>query len=196
MKKYLSILAAAVLAAPSFAVVVTFDALGGTVLSGANAVSTDFTISGTNGTAVRGVMGPNGTVGGLQDNTRSGYRLDFNIAGVNSASIDVGDFNEDSENIYLRAYDSSNNLLASALGFLPSSQVTYSTLSVLAGADISYILFGGDVGSTGFLNAVYFDNLNYSSRAPGSVPDSGASVLLLGVALCGLVGLKRRVLVG
>jgi hypothetical protein len=197
MKKILTILAAAALAAPGFAVVVTFDGFGaGTVLSGANAVSPDFTISGTNGTAVRAATGPNFTVGGLQDDIRSGYRIDFNIAGVSSASIDLGDFNQDSENIYLSAFDSGNNHLGTVLGFLPASQQTYSTLAIFAGTDISYILFGGDTGNQGFFNSVYFDNLNYSSRAPGGVPDSGASVLLLGVALCGLVGLKRRVLVG
>lgn len=192
MKKILILIAAVGLATPSFAIVVDFNSIaGGTVISGAGAVTTDFTISGVapGNPTVRATNGPNSTIGGLQDSTRTGYRIDFNVGGVNFVSVDIGDFNQDSENIYLQAYSFSNVLLGSDTFALPGPQNTYQTLSVGAG-NISYILFGGGAGSAGGVNSVLFDNVSYD--VVSGVPDGGANIAMLGLALAGMIGFRRK----
>lgn len=48
---------------------------------------------------------------------------------------------------------------------------------------------------TGVANQIGFDNITLGSETPGGVPDGGASALLLGMGLIGLVGFSRRLAV-
>ncbi|ARE38751.1 hypothetical protein RGUI_0610 [Rhodovulum sp. P5] len=117
--------------------------------------------------------------------TSDGYRADFaNV--VSSVSVDVGDNNADADDLYLEAYDSLDNLIASDTAFIDSAFVGFETLSV-AGTDIAYVIFGG-YGVGGLMN-VYADNLIFETVA-ADVPLPAGGALLFGAL--GAFGLARR----
>ena len=104
----------------------------------------------------------------------------FNVAGVNSVSIDIGDFNGDPDNIFLNGYDSDNNLIAMDSAFNPGSLVGLTTLSIMA-SNIAWIEFGG--GSQSFPFSVFADNLTFDVA---EIPLPGALILLI----TGIAGLR------
>jgi len=98
--------------------------------------------------------------------TGSAYRADFDPL-VTAFSVDLGDFAEDEDNLFLNAFDSNNNLLDSdnaTLGFGIEALIT----QAVAGSSISYVEFG----STGnFDNSVFADNLAFTQvPLPGALP--------------------------
>jgi hypothetical protein len=107
------------------------------------------------------------------------YIATFKIGGVRSVSVDLGDFGDDADHLFLNAYGSSG-WLASTDYTIPATLYGGHTLSVFTSEDIKYVTFGTD---TPFPGSVYFDNFTY-------VPLPGA-VWLLGSGLLGLVGLRR-----
>lgn len=102
---------------------------------------------------------------------------------VNSVSVTLGDYDQDADNLYLYAYDSSNNLIASDFFANPASSTSGHTLSV-TGPNIAYVEYYG-VGVNN--NSVYWDNLSFNA----SVPEP-AALGLLGIGLLGLYFTQRK----
>jgi hypothetical protein len=131
---------------------------------------------------------PNGTRGIIANDGNAFVPFRADIAGGTSfVSIDLGDYNSDADNLYLRAYDASNNLIASATDFIDASFVGMKTLSVSA-ANIAYVRFGG----TGFLEQsnVYADNFTYEGRG---VPEPTTwAMMIAGFGLAGAAVRSRR----
>jgi hypothetical protein len=69
----------------------------------------------------------------------------------------MGDYDSDEDTIYLVAYDSSGNVVASDSAVLPATLIGRMSLSVRSSTvNIAYIDFWG-VGAN--INSVYFDNV-------------------------------------
>jgi hypothetical protein len=79
-------------------------------------------------------------------------------APVSEASVTMGDYGADSDNLYLKAYDSSNNLVDSDLKSIPSGLGGGVDLLV-SGSNIAYVEFYGRGLNE---NSVYFDNLCFT----------------------------------
>jgi hypothetical protein len=122
---------------------------------------------------------PNGTRG-LIANPFDTIRVDFDSA-VTTVSVDMGDFNADSDDLYLTAFDSSGNVLDSDTLFIDASFTGMVTLSVNS-PGIAYVTFVG-VGFNGESN-IYADNFTFDI-----IPTPSAAALL---GLSGLVATRRR----
>jgi len=128
---------------------------------------------------------PNSTLGILGDNPRQEYRADI-AGGAGFVSVDLGDYGNDLDNIYLKAFDSSDNLLASTSQFCCS--ITEMITLALTTANISYALFGSAGGT--YPHSVYADNFTYRGGVP-QVP-LPAALFMFAPALLGFLGLRRR----
>ena len=199
MKAYLTLAAALVVSTRVAAVTIDFESFGvGTVVSGPGVFSDlAFSRGGETISVTSAVPGPDlsGSRTASGDPfTGNPFRADFSIGGVTSVSVAMGDFNADSENLFLNAFDSLNNLLASDAAFLAASVFGGPTLTVASATAIAYVTFGS---SGSFPNSVFFDNFTYTATATdvppptNNVPDASASAMLLGLSLCGLTAFRR-----
>jgi len=177
-------------ALPAFADTIDFES-GGPVGSVDSFVLGGVTFStlGTPGGGLLFIAGgsPNGTQGLLDGNSpRRTIRADFGSL-VDFVSIDLGDFDQDADTLWLRAYDSSDALVGSASEFIDESFIGMKTLSLLV-SGISYVTFGAEAPA-GDGNSAYADNLTFRSGA--NVPEPAALSLLL-VGLAGLKFARRK----
>ena len=148
-----------------------------------------FSTLGTPGGGMLFVVGgaPNGTQALLDNNSpRRTIRADF-ASLVDFVSIDLGDFNQDADTLWLRAYNSSDVLLGSASESIDENFNGMKTLSLLV-AGISYVTFGAEAPA-GDGNSAYADNLTFRSGA--DVPEPATLSLLL-VGLAGLKFARRK----
>ncbi|MBT8338882.1 MAG: hypothetical protein HKP58_14460, partial [Desulfatitalea sp.] len=110
----------------------------------------------------------------LLDTDMYGSTLTF-LTNVTDVSIFVGDYGEDEDPVYLEAYDSVGNLLASDAFVVPDTMIGGETLSVASLSAISYVTFKS---GNPYPGSVYWDDIEYTA-ASASVPEP-ATLLLLG----------------
>lgn len=140
-----------------------------------------FSASGGGGSILTGTT-PNGTFGLLDNNTpRKELRADIS-SGTTFVSVDLGDYDADSDRLFLEVFDTGNNSLGYTDLVISSDFVGMQTLS-LSALNIAYAVFGARDAVNG--SSVYADNFTFES-----VPAPGA--ILLGSIGIGLVSWLRR----
>ena len=181
--------ALALAASTANAALVDFNALSGnvsgvnlggvTITAGASQVTTD--LFGNTPYGTRGILAYDPNCGCFPDL----FRATFDGL-VSAVSVDLGDLGADEDNLFLMAYSAGDVLIDQFFVTLAVGVAGMRTLTV-AGANISYVVFGGS-GFNGE-NNVYADNLVFAPSV-STVPLPAGGLLLLG-ALTGL-GLARR----
>lgn len=119
----------------------------------------------------------------------SPFRADFNILKVKEVSVLLGDFRADSDNIFLRAFNSYGNFIDESLLTIDSSVLGGEQLTVTSANDnINYVEFGS-IGS--YQNSVYADRFSYKvvTTVPEKSPIFG--LLSLGIFVSSTL-LKRK----
>jgi hypothetical protein len=165
------------------AVTIDFNALSGNL--GASYTSGAVTFVPTSGGTLEALTTPNGSIG-LLPSSSPYSTIRANIAGgTTSVSVDLGDYNQDSDTVFLEIFNAANVSLGSTSQLLASNFTGMVTLSLSAN-DIAYAVFGAkDPAVAG--SSVYADNFNYAARTP----DAGSTLAFFGACL-GLMGLAAR----
>lgn len=169
---FAAIMAGALLAVvPAQATTINFDA----GVNGPSYSESGVTFTGLGGGSFTTLFGPtpNGTFGLIVDNFNP-IQGSF-LSAVSMVSVDLGDFNADADDLFLRAYDSADNFLGQDTLTIPSTFTGLMTLNV-SFAGISRVEFGG-VGLNGQSN-VYADNFSFDMAGNG-VPEPAAWAMLV-----------------
>lgn len=164
------------------AVVVDFESYA--VSNVASIVDADFTLTSNSATfdiTSSAPWGGNSLINYF--NGGNTFTVAFNSL-IDFFSIDVGDYNQDEDNVSLQLFDSSWNLLGSDSATNPASSSTALTLSVSA-ANAAYAVFSD---ADPFPGAVYWDNMTYEKS---SVPEP-SGLLLLGIGMLGFALMRRN----
>ena len=129
---------------------------------------------------------PNGTFALLEESepTRNFLRADIS-GGAVSVSVDLGDFDFDSDLLFLEVFDSSDTSLGRTEFFIEASFTGMETLS-LSTPGISYAIFGAIDVVNG--SSVYADNFTIT---PIPEPETYA-MLLAGLGLLGFTARRRK----
>lgn len=186
MKKYLlAATAATLVTAPAHALtIIDFDA--GVTGPSYSESGVDFTPIG-GGAFVNLGNTPNGTRGLIAQDAEL---IPINAViggGTDFVSVDLGDFNADSDDIFLRAYDAANVFLGEDTLTLAAAFSGMETLSV-SFANISRVEFGG-VGINGH-SSVFADNFTFNEMA-AAVPEPATwAFMIFGFGAIG--GAMRR----
>jgi len=162
------------------AAVITFDSLPGNT---STYTEQGVTFSAGGQTLLR-LAAPGGSPSLLVDGSPRNPTMAVIAGGTGFVSVDLGDFNADQDDLFLRVYDAADVLLGEALLTIPADFTGMKTLSVSANG-IAYAVMGG-VGVNG--SSVFIDNFTW--RAGGGVPEPAAWAMML--AGFGLVGSAMR----
>ncbi len=113
------------------------------------------------------------------------------VGGASSISVDLGDYrNVDSETVFLKGYNASGGLVASASKYVAIDFPDMTTLSISGGC-FAYAVFGSFDSSLDNGSSVRADNFTYEPCVcPSVIPAPGA--ILLAAMGTGLVGHLRR----
>ncbi len=185
MKKYLlAATAATLVTAPAHALtIIDFDA--GVAGPSYSESGVDFTPIGGGAFEILGNT-PDGTRGLI---ARNGDFVPVNAViggGTDFVSVDLGDFNADSDDIFLRAYDAANVFLGEDTLTLAAAFSGMETLSV-SFANISRVEFGG-VGVDG--SSVFADNFTFYELAAAVPEPTTWAFMIFGFGAIG--GAMRR----
>ena len=190
MKLTILALAGVLAAFNASAVTVDFNSLSGSLGSTYSTAGITFSTTGSGGLTV-GIT-PNGTAGLLGGNTQPYQFIRADIAGDASfVSVDLGDYDQDADTIFLQVFDSANNSLGFSSQLLDASFTGMVTLNWSA-ANIAYAVFGSTAPSTGG-SSVYADN--FTTRGASTVPDASSTLGLLaaGLSTLGLAARRRKI---
>ncbi|WP_414664728.1 hypothetical protein [Horticoccus sp. 23ND18S-11] len=175
----------ALTSAVAHAVTVDFNAVAASI--GASYTSGAVTFVPTAGSDLTTGVGPNGTRGLLGSDGEPYYTIRANIAGgTSSVSVDLGDFDQDADTIFLEIFSAANVSLGYTSQLLATSFSGMVTLN-LSASNIAYAVFGSIAPSAGG-SSVYADNFTYGAA---STPDAGSTLALFAAGL-GLVGVAAR----
>ncbi len=165
----------------SVATTITFDSplslssVSSYTESGVTFTAPDFSTVGT----------PNGTQGLLEGSSpRNFFRADI-AGGAAMVSVDLGDFNADSDLLFLDVYNSLNISLGHTDLFIDSSFSGMKTLS-LSTPGIAYAIFGATDAING--SSVFADNFVF---APVPEPET-YGMMLMGLCMIGFIARRRR----
>lgn len=140
------------------------------------------TFTGTGGGALWAGTGPNGTLGLLAGSSPlEELRADI-AGGALSVSVDIGDYDGDSDRLFLEIFDSGGTSLGYTDLVIAADFIGMETLT-LSAPNIAYAIFGARDAVDG--SSVYSDNFTYER-----IPAPGA--ILLGTIGVSLVGWLRR----
>ena len=124
-------------------------------------------------------------------------RLTFGDGPVIAFSINMGDKGGDADDIYLKLYSQSGDLIDTRSGIIPKGDNSVYTLAC-ASDGIAYVDFRGE-GVSG--NTVYFNNVCFSLESGADLPGDDTPVstvpipgsfVMLACGLIGLTGLGRK----
>jgi hypothetical protein len=166
--------------------VITFEAFPSGPFASHTEQGVTFSAVGGGGLIIR-TGTPNGTKGLLETHSpRRLLRADIG-GGATFVSVDLGDYNADSDRLRLEIFDAANISLGFTSLNLPSSFVGMKTLS-LSAPNIAYAIFGADMAVNG--SSVYADNFTWEpASSAGHMPEPASlSVLALGA----LAAFRRR----
>lgn len=190
MKKAMSVLSlvGVLCSAPAAGVVIDFNSAPPGCYSAYTDQGVTFTASdGLGLTSFNFASSPNGTpgvIGCFVTGSFASTIATFASTYTGSVSVDLGDFNEDAETVFLELYDAANNLLAQASQLLAADFIGMVTLAASA-ANVAYAVFGGS-GELG--SSVYGDNFTF---APQVIPEP-APLAMIALGLVLLAARRRR----
>jgi hypothetical protein len=171
-----------------FSTTITFDEAGFPAGPFASTTFAGVTFSAAGGGgAIITSPDPNGTLGLLDMNSPHKELVALIAGGATFVSVDLGDFDQDADLVFLQAFDAANNSLAFTSLLIPATFTGLETLSITA-VGIDHVQFGArDPAGDG--NSVYADNFTFTAS---SVPEP--SSLLSGSFAVGLTvfGFRRR----
>lgn len=171
------------------AVTVDFNSLA-TGFLGASYTSGAVTFVPTSGSTLTALTTPNGTVGlfGGDPISPPYPTIRANITGgATAVSVDLGDYNDDADTIFLEIFNSANVSLGSTSQSLASTFTGMRTLSLSAN-DIAYAVFGATSPAVNG-SSILADNFTYTGAV--RTPDAGSTLALFAASL-GLIGLAAR----
>jgi len=130
---------------------------------------------------------PNGTLGLLDMcSPKKELRADISL-GASSVSVDLGDYNVDSDLIFLEIFDLTDNLIGYTDMVISEAFVDMETLT-LSAPNIAYAVFGAR--NPNGSSSVYADNFTFE-EIPEVIPSPGA-ILLGSIGVCIIGWLRRR----
>jgi len=132
--------------------------------------------------------GSNSIINNTHNMNTDGFTLTFDSdVLVNTVSLTVGDYAQDSDPIFLTAYDINNVLVGSTTYTIPESLNGGVELSLSTVSEIAYFKFSS---GNPYPGSVYWDNISFNSTS-SSVPEP-ASLSFIGFGLLALALNFRR----
>ena len=193
----LQLLAAVILATASVASadVINFSLVGPGDFSSYTEQGVTFTATaGTKITSQDFGTTPNGTFGLISKQDGSGNFSPLKAVitgGASSVSIDLGDFDQDPDGLFLQVYNSSNVLIDSSTLTTLASDSTMHTLT-LTDPGIAYAIFGSGPPSVSG-SSVFADNFTWT---PAAVPEPTSVILLLTLLLAVAIVARKQIAQG
>jgi hypothetical protein len=121
----------------------------------------------------------------------------FNLSSpVSSITLDYGDYGGDTDTGTLTAFAGANgtgaNLGSDSNTFSSSVATTFNTLTVTTGTNNISSFTVSSVGSSGFNQSIFLDNIRVTIAGAAAAPEPGTVALLAPLALIGITTARRR----